>query len=689
MSTPTLNTQPPYRIGAWALLMVLIPLAAAALVLRWPFEVFVQAVLPTLSPFEAVAIDGPFQMFNALRRLEAGQTPGVDFQYFHGIGHVYLHYPVFAWLGRDVFASEYARDLLSPLLYAAAVAVFGFAATRRFGGGWVVAAFILIVSDLAAFDLVGHDINPRSLRCTAPIFAFAIMLSKLRPLRKAVLMGCATALAAGLGTEHALALVGATVVVQLFVLAGHWRRASVGDWLFVPVFLAATVTATGLLFVAMGHGFAGAAGALRYALVETPRDQFWYFGTPPNAYVGEWADLFRAPRVQAMLLLGVPAALWALERAVRCERATLQGDRPVVAATMLIYSLAASIGYLGIARDQNILHVFRTLAMAAALFAAQAWEQRDGTRALLAYFSARPLLRLGGIALCAALVVLNVRVVRLGAKDLVQNPPRLGPLWQNSMRAMGAAMRDATPEQRRSLWSTYGGMLEARLGIFPPAEDYIILALGPERRRAYLEKFRELRPHFVQTIDRGYTSFEEWLQNTSWDFYEDVLNNYTIVANTAYSLLWRRTESPWREAGGDWTRVPRGGDGAFTVPFVGDERYPAPILVVQVKYTIRNPLAAVPVLGATPRCFVHVKDASSTIPVCVAPYEEVVRFPVVPRPGKAPRITSSVRSLVPGVAFEIKSVEFRVRDVPLSDAAFIKHLPPWTPPDEDDGLTGR
>lgn len=677
MSDPVLETRRLAPFSAVLLLKCLMPLAAAAFVLRWPLEIIVQLILKTVTPFEGIALDGPFQLFNALRRMAAGQTPGVDFQYFHGLGLVYLHYPIFAWFGHDILASEFARDILSPAAYLLVVLAFAFAATRSFRGGWVVAALVLLLSDLAAADLLRAELNPRSLRSSVPILALALMLLRVRPLQKAVWLGMLTAIALALGAEHAIALFAAILVVQLFVLVAHRRTASRADWLFVPIYVLSTAAATGLVFLAMGHGIAGATAALRYALVELPRDQFWYFGTPPNPYVREWGDLLRGTRIHAALLIGAPFAAWALERAVRCRRVSLQGDRPVVAATLLLYALGACIGYLGIAGEQYVAHVFRAIAMAAILFVLQAWERFDGDRTLAGYLSSRPLIRFGALLACIGLVASNGRIIRLDIKDLQRNPPRIGAYWRYSMLTLGKALADATPAQRHSVWSTYAGMLEARLDIFPPAEDYIIHALGPARRHAYLAKFRATRPAFVQTLRRSGNVYEEWLQNATWDFYADVLENYVVVANTAYSILWKRKDAPWQEPEQAWSRVPRESDGGFTIPAPGDGRYPPKIIVVQVRYTIENPLARVPLFGATPRCFIRIENASSTIPVCVAPYESVIRFPVVALIGTPPRIRSEVRSLLPGVHLHIDSVEYRLRDLPQADAIFVEHLPPW------------
>ena len=74
-----------------------------------------------VAPCDPVPIDGPFQLFNALRRIDAGQRPGRDFPAFHGVGLPVVHYPVYRLLGGDFLASELARQWVSP---AAHIAVY-------------------------------------------------------------------------------------------------------------------------------------------------------------------------------------------------------------------------------------------------------------------------------------------------------------------------------------------------------------------------------------------------------------------------------------------------------------------------------------------------------------------------------------------------------------------------------------
>src|SRR5205823_598789 len=92
--------------------------------------------------FKDTPIDGPFQLFNALRRLAAGQRFGGTFQFFHGPGVPYLHLLPFYLFGGDFFASELARQLVS---ITAAVVVF-LAFFRVWTGSWRVGLPFAVVA---------------------------------------------------------------------------------------------------------------------------------------------------------------------------------------------------------------------------------------------------------------------------------------------------------------------------------------------------------------------------------------------------------------------------------------------------------------------------------------------------------------------------------------------------------------
>src|SRR5262245_21297440 len=82
--------------------------------------------------FSGSAIDGPFQLYNALRRIQAGFRPGIDFQFFHGLGTAYLHYLPDRLFGGGLAGSQLARELIA----AAAQPLVLLIAFRLFTGVW-------------------------------------------------------------------------------------------------------------------------------------------------------------------------------------------------------------------------------------------------------------------------------------------------------------------------------------------------------------------------------------------------------------------------------------------------------------------------------------------------------------------------------------------------------------------------
>src|SRR4051812_13210769 len=86
--------------------------ASVAFLAYWVVGHLLNAVDVSLIVFDRPRADGPFQLFNALRRIDAGQRGGVDFQFFHGIGLPYLFYPFYRLFGGSIHGSEFARQLI-------------------------------------------------------------------------------------------------------------------------------------------------------------------------------------------------------------------------------------------------------------------------------------------------------------------------------------------------------------------------------------------------------------------------------------------------------------------------------------------------------------------------------------------------------------------------------------------------
>jgi hypothetical protein len=254
------------------------------------------------------------------------------------------------------------------------------------------------------------------------------------------------------------------------------------------------------------------------------------------------------------------------------------------------------------------------------------------------------------------------------ADHLVRRVPfKVGGIWPETMRDDDSLFASRTTSDGRlpSVWSTYSGWLEARNGIFHPSFDYIIHALGPANRAQYLGRFRQTQPQLVQTVMPTYAVYEAWIEQTSWEFYEELLRRYAVVRTTPWSIFWERQSAdtpPERFIGepkfDPATRV------ATLDPVPATPGMSVTLMTVEVEYTTRNPLAFVPMVGANPRFLVGLGRALSRNPVTLDPYVHTARFPLIAVPGSQPTLEFRAFSLVPRAAIEVRRV--RVFQVPVN-----------------------
>ena len=84
------------------------------------------------------------------------------------------------------------------------------------------------------------------------------------------------------GTEQGLAFILAYVIIKAirYIRSKETTKKKIMMF-FGELFGVAIVTYAVLSIMTLGH----AHDALRYALIEVPKDQGWYFGTPPNSFL--------------------------------------------------------------------------------------------------------------------------------------------------------------------------------------------------------------------------------------------------------------------------------------------------------------------------------------------------------------------------------------------------------------------
>jgi hypothetical protein len=677
-------------------------LAAASFLLLWLVSYVFIGLYESLN-FDGFPADGPFQLFNPLRRIAAGQRAGADFQFFHGAGVPYLHYPLFLLFGKTIFASELSRAFTSLACYLLSLGLFAFAVTG--GRGKRAFCFVALALWLSEIFLIGKPGlygNPLaspgnsllSVRSTFPLVTFAILLSGLPRAAKAMFAGAGLALALFCGTEHGLALsvsfffVGACVAAKsLFAARGaegsKLLRSNVG---FYALAGASAAVCGAALFV-LTCGPRGALQALKYNLAEVPADQFWYFGVPPNDFAAAWSDFPHATMKGTLLF--VIAACWLLAclwMIFRSPKVTFDA-RPVTTAQMLCYGLIACASCLGMLEKGYLAPLLRIFLLVVLSFAFQeSFLQTVGERLSALSASTRRTAIIGA----AALALISLASVSFALYSRIPDPalifnasvPRLSPLWTKYVaRVTEAVGGRLAPGEKPVIWSTYSGLLETHYGVFHPKDDYIIHALGPRRREAYLTAFRATKPQIVQTIRRTlfirYTEqrdYEQWLRVTSWDFYEDILNNYDVLTTTDSSIIWVRKNAEWVGPTDSFTPLPL--EGAFDRAADCVELPPVNaaegVVVVRLRYEVDNPWKKLPFIGGLPRHLVFPENTGSELPVSLPPYAGEVRFPLYAKPGVRPRLKFATKSLVPGPSFAVKEVAYKTVPVAVSQRIFLE-----------------
>lgn len=640
-------------------------------------SVGVETALHFLGP----AIDGPFQLYNALRRITVGQRPGVDFQFFHGVLIPYLHYPFFRLFGGGFTQSEVTRQVLSAFLYPATILLFLKFFLRDWTRAVAWSAIALTVSIALRMTSVLVAINSLlGIRSMLPVLLPVVLCLDARRWVRVALAGLTIGGSLLLGTEQGLAAIGALLIVTAVLLVRTPARRELA--IDTAAILAVGVATLVIVLTLLG-GVAGMRSAIHYNFRTVPMDQYWYFGSPPNLFISSWsaipsmlASMWRMPLVAAV---GLAGAAWFLRELWRSGGTAPAAEvrRTYAFSVALVYGLLSLASLLGIYANAYIQPLERVLVLIGAVLLAEQLPVRDQRlgRRMTAGIGQTSV----GVAI-ASILLMIVIVPSAITNTIVTVPhtitdhllgrerPVYAGIWPATIEA-GQAMVDSrrapdgTPP---TLWSTYAGLLEARNGLFQPSTDYIIHALGPDGRAKYLDDFKRVKPRLVQTVSPLYTQYETWIEATSWDFYAELLRNYRVVGGTEWSLFWERLPQSTEAPKLLWQTFPRRGTNVVELPFIRGDSTQDFLIQIEMDYETRNPLHVLPVVGAMPRYLVETRGALQRDPVSLDPYVTQTRFPLVVTTNRSAALRWEVLGLLPDAGIEVKAV--RMYSVPVTPA---------------------
>ncbi len=663
---------------------------ACALLGLWCYQ-HVAAGVYEAADFNGFIANGPFQLYNPLRRLAAGQIAGQDFQFFHGLGVPFLHYPLFALFGKTFYASELSRQLTSLIGYFAALFAFAIVATKgKLSHAIIGSVAIIYLGFFISFDIVspftwiataGNSLL--GVRSAFPLITFAVLLSELRLVRKAMLTGLCLALTLCCGTEHGLAMLLIVFGVGVPTMGiRYWRRqATANETAFEsPLFYALTFGSFVVSICAIYLTLSTPSGmivALRYNLASVPSDQYWYFGVPPNEFAGTLSELGQLGKRNCLFLLLLLCSFFVLWWKATFAR-VLDRKLTIISCWMLGYAVISCLSCLGMLSKGYLAPAFRISQIIFCL-----WLYRTNA---LPTFAANLKARWPQFQapLLAGSVLLGIGWISIAVFMAIQSLPpanfklwpwpsqQLSITWQKHLQQAESAIAllpfKAQPPR---IWSLYAGLLEDKYGVFHPREDYIIHALGQERRAAYLQGFRLTQPDVVQTVRKSYFyyhtrfhNYEQWLRNSSWEVYEDILNNYDLLTMTDRSIFWKRKSALWQAPANNYQAIPVPPKASAVELPMDSAQSALTIYVVRLQYQIRNPWQRVPLVGGLPRFLINPENTLDDLPVSLPPYAQEFSFHVVVKPGCKPNLRFQVASLLPAAALQITSLA--IRPLPLS-----------------------
>ena len=634
---------------------------------------------------DTYAADGTFQLYNPLTRLAEGQIPGYDFPFFHGIGVLFLHFPVFYILGEHVFAAETAKYLVSPMLFLASGAMFFFAYFKNFKKAMIATAAFTMFSLCYAADTIWPENSLLGVRSTLPILVAAAMLwrserqvkigkysVKYSEIAAIILLGVAVAC----GTEQGIAAIIAYLAVKALILYKHSKtklEALYKLGLYALIILASTLLV--MTIFTSGHPMS----ALRYALVDIPSDQGWYFGTPPNNYL-TWNNLlpslfdFRMRFVYIDTLLACFGTLIAVKKFKVLSYSQKRTFLFMILTGLIAFVAGAFGGYYApygqlVPFHRLVILIFIALSVHA-LFSDRLWKIKKKKFSKSSIKSYTFMLPAVGIAILLLALLANIKQYTgsahaLGIRKTLRTVQVARHMTDYEVSSTAWKGRLDTFEplipKGAKVWSTYTSLYNNHsLNPSNGGEDYIIHALGSQMRQSYQQQFIKDPPDFVITLKPTYFPYEEWLWSRDPIFYEHLMTSYDLIAENDSHFLWKLSQKT--PAKSSPRQIIANNHGTYSIPKNTTDKIKTYTISVTYKTTSGLPFS---VMSKLPRFLLDVNGSSlMRYPVSLPPNETAWSFPLSIMPDENVELSTKTDGLLPMANLEISNLQISELQVP-------------------------
>lgn len=521
--------------------------------------------------------NGDFQNYNIFRRLLDGQVQYRDFTNYLGTGIVLVNLP-FLWLFRSFGACVFITHFTTSMLYSFILCISFYTIFQDRKRAYMtssitaITAFVVLRAGINGkfyfqyiYGVLNFEEQGVSMRTTRAFLPFMLVgifyFIKYKIKRENVfmhifcsnkwivgvylLLGMLTVWSNDYGYSCVFCLFMIMMIINVFgkstkVMTGVARCCIAIFSVMIGMALSITIITQGSIaeYIAVNKGIM--------------EDQFWYFGN----YYGKYytaADIFSDRKYAVFTVFFVLHAFCFLGRTVKrrvtdddiCSLflhsvsygASLiyvlgSGAHSYVPLQLVTYILGIGLAgrllkdisvYIGINRSVKFRAVFERVDKVLHALS------KTGVSKFTLY-----------VFIMLSFYCVSANVFR--THDLLRNKEEVKGLKIHSV--IGKGLDECAEDiADGTVFSTYAGGLEAINGTFQPSGiDYIIHVLGDEQREKYLDSFVKGQYPYATTLKNEYTPDEYWLLRVNWFFYRELYMHYKPAKETAYSVIWERTE---------------------------------------------------------------------------------------------------------------------------------------------------
>lgn len=640
--------------------------------------------------FDGYPIDGYFQTYHPLQRMLEGQIPGSDFPVFTGIGLPYLLFIPFYLLGGNFAASQFAVIFVTGFLFVFLNMWFlkTFQFSLLFSIGYASLLTLYALQNYALSPLVTPGNDNLGLRSSSVIVSAALLyLINVKWPGRIYLVEILSAVVIGssivYSTEYGLAALVAYLSLK-WLFGFRARLTSRVTSTLVFLLFSGLSCFVWFSILTLGHPF----GAMHYAFIDVPQDQFWYFGGPPNGFVHDLGFYLQLPKFVYLSIL--ETIFFLVLFIVKGNKAAL-----VLSFALLTSLIAGVVSSLGISSITYFFPLKRVMLLTFPFVVTMTWEvikmNKDVklgkipliTQSFSRYSKLILSLVTAGFTLsyvAPSLYANNQSIIANSSSDSYRYSGKLGlalgGLYAGTFRMAQIIKGDPSTTNYKGplVFSTYATALEIMLHQEQPTGfDYIIHVLGDKNRHNYLREFESSPALYVTTIRPSFTVYEMWLRMTNWPFYRYLYLHYVPVYQSAYQTLWKRSNvSKHLAMNHREVKATLGTNGTSWMIYSIDTSHlkSDAILNVTLHYHVSYAPFKIPFFSKLSRVIVQPMNSGEDFPVAIPAFKNSFSFPVYYKRGDAPLKLSVY--ILPSLGAHIKTFGCDISVTPISPTLLLQ-----------------